>query len=129
MPLDAQILTSSLSFGYLTLEGKRWLSSEDDPTGSTPTFSGVSFAGVSTAVRSMIDLRDCMVGLEAPLEQREPPRLTPVNVFDPGEIAFMHESSHSAVVQYPESSRVRLVALVEQIEKEEWGVDLTTTGS
>jgi hypothetical protein len=123
MPLDAQILTSSLSFGYLTLEGKRWLLPEDDPTDSMPAFSGVSFGSVSAAVRSMIDLRDWMVGFEAPVEQREPPALAP------GDIALMHESSLRAVVQYPESSRARLVTLVEQIENEEWGVDLTVSRS
>lgn len=124
MPLNAQILASSLSFGYLTLEGERWLP-EDGPACSTPAFSGVSFDGVSAAVRSMIDLRDWIVGLEALLEQRVPPRLTLFNMLMPR----MHEFSHRAIVQYPESSRVRLTALVEQIENEEWGVNLTATRS
>ena len=57
MPTDPRMLASSLSFGYLALEGGRWLS-EDDPTRSAPEFSGVSFDSARAAVRSMIDLRD-----------------------------------------------------------------------
>ncbi|KAH6636910.1 hypothetical protein F5144DRAFT_200402 [Chaetomium tenue] len=134
LPQDIRTLTSSLSFGYLTLEGERWLPG-DDPTRSLPEFSGVSFDGVSAAVRSMIDLRGWAVDWVLPGGM--PNRAAALSILVSVASPLLHTltgpnrdtTSHQVIVQYPESSPVRFAALVEQVENEEWGVDLTATGS
>jgi len=113
-------MCSSLAFGYLKLESDRWLT-RHDPEGDSLELLGVSFANVSTAVRSMVDLGDWKVRTVPPSD-RMPEFLAMLTSLVPILGVGLHESGLHGGLEAGFNGR--LWGLITEMEKEDWGIDL-----
>lgn len=113
-------MCSSFAFGYLKLESSRWLTPYETNCNSVE-FTGVSFAGISTAVRSMICLKDWKVATVSPSD-RMPEPLAMLSVLVPALGVGLHNSGLHGRCNSDISGR--LLELITRIENEDWGVDL-----
>lgn len=122
-PYLIQIMTSSLSFGYLALENDRWLT-RHNPGENSPEFSGVSFADVSKCVRSMIDLgrwKVCTLSIADRMGEMVPMLTTGIPVVGP---SLNWERLRG---RPREGFNAELAELITEIEREDWGIDLSQT--
>ncbi|KAI5460935.1 hypothetical protein BGZ63DRAFT_464929, partial [Mariannaea sp. PMI_226] len=116
-----ETMCSSFAFGYLKLECERWLV-RDDFNGDKEDFFGISFISLGRAIRSMMDLEEWKVSTVPPSDKIPVP-LAMLSALVPIVGVGLHNSGlHGRC-----SSNIsrRLSELITEIEREDWGVDLT----
>lgn len=111
----ARIMRASSVVGYLTLESERWLrpNSEED---SILEFDGVCFLDVCRGVRSMLGPGDLMSEIM--------PRPSPGGFIFPLILNFVGLDRVHISEGLPANYKNRLVDLITNLEKEDWGIDL-----
>lgn len=120
LAIPVRIMKASTVAGYLTLESGRWLRPNHGED-SIPEFDGVSFSNVCHSVRSMMNLGDWMVTTLPPSE-RIPGVLATLSAFIPALGVGLHEAGIAGFL--PANYNRRLVDLIANLEKEDWGIEL-----
>ncbi|KAI1859033.1 hypothetical protein JX265_010510 [Neoarthrinium moseri] len=119
------VLRSSFAFGYLKLESERWLMRQTpDQNGCSPDFGGVSFVDVKGQSLSMLEIGEWKI-CSVPLADKMPIPLAMLTSIIPVVGVGLHnEGLH---VRLPEEIKAEFINFVEQIDGEDWGINLNQT--
>ncbi|OAQ71305.1 hypothetical protein VFPPC_03626 [Pochonia chlamydosporia 170] len=116
------VLEPSLIFGYLQLEYETWLSPQNEARHGQD-FPGASFVDVRDAVLKMNDLRVWKISTLSSADKMDP-RLAMLSMLIPVIGAELHvEGLHLYI---DTDIKDRLVALVTELDNQDWGVDLAS---
>lgn len=116
------VLEPSLIFGYLQLEYETWLSPQNEARHGQD-FPGASFVDVRDAVLKMNDLRVWKISTLSSADKMDP-RLAMLSMLIPVIGAELHAEGLHLYIDT--DIKDRLVALVTELDNQDWGVDVTS---
>lgn len=114
---QSKILESSLAFGYLALEKKRWFRKKCGGTDAV-AFDGVSILDTCNSVRAMVDSNGWMIS-DVPLSEVMSKGLADAVSMVPVLGARFHSGRYRGILSTDD--KIKLGELVERLEREGWG--------